>query len=328
LVPLSAAAAVALAVALLSPDLFTSPAPDGGIVSHDASADPAGHDAAVVTLALQRLAATVSGPAPDNAYLYTRTRLKEERMDRPGRGAKPEWSSFRYAATSTIQSWQGTTCQDRRTVTREPLRFPSAEDRQAALARSRNQVYLRELIDGGTRTSTGADLRNLDDIPCDRLGTISHPNPPYIATFPTTTNEFLAKLRRDLAADANATDIPLEAGLMTVLETPWLSDLQRAAGLRAFAQMPGLWKVSGAETVAGIRGLRVVRSEPGTAIREELVLAGRAPGVLRRTYTLTDLSKADPVNRASYLVGLAPGTVTYDWRVLTVATVPHLPTKD
>ena len=170
-------------------------------------------------------------------------------------------------------------------------------------------------------------MRALDDVPCDRLGTITHPNPPYIATFPTTTNEFLAKIRRDLDADADATDVPVEAGLMTVLETPWLSDRQRAAGLRAFAQMPGLWKVSGEETVAGIRGLRVVRSEPGTALREELVLAGRAPGVLRRTYTLTDLSKADPVNRPSYLVGLAPGTVTYDWRVLTVTTVPHLPTN-
>lgn len=323
--PLSAAAAAAFAVALVAHGLPTSSAPSESR-PREGSADPAGHDGAVITLALQKLAATVTGPAPTGEYLYTRTRLKEVGVDRLDPKTKQGEQSFRYVATSTIQSWQGTTCNDRLTETREPLTFPSAGDRQAALGRSRDQVYLRELINGVTTTWAGADAHNLDDIPCDRLGTISHPNPPYIATYPSTADAFLAKVRRDLAADTEATDISVDAGLMGVLETPWLSDRQRAAGLRAFAQVPGQWKVSGSETVAGIHGLRVVRSVPGTGIQEELVLAGRAPGVLRRTETLTDLSTANQTNRTR-LEGLAPGTVTYDRRVLSVATVPDLPTK-
>jgi len=319
---LSAAAAAAFAVTLLTEGLATSSAPADESPPRSSSADPAHHDAAVVTLALQRLAATVSGPAPTGVYLYTRTRLTEVGLDHGDPQAKQDSPSFRYVRTETIQSWQGTTCNDRLTETRAPLAFPSPRDRQAALTRSREQVYLREIIRGGTTTTTGTALGNLDDIPCDRLGTISHPNPPYIAMYPTTADAFLAKVRRDLAAQA--TDTPLDAGLMTVLETPWLTDLQRAAGLRAFAQVPGLWKVSGSETVAGIRGLRVVRSVPGSGTQEELVLAARAPGVLRRTETLTDPSTADQANRA-HLKGLAPGTVTYDKRVLAVATVPHPP---
>jgi hypothetical protein len=286
-----------------------------------------------VTLLTQGLphessAATVTGPAPAGTYLHTRTRLKVAGVNR----VTPEEAiqgarSYRYVDTSTIQSWRGTTCNDRVIETRDPLVFPSVADRQAALARAREQAYLRPLIDGVTTTWEGADLRNLDDVPCDRLGTVSHPNPPYLATYPTTADAFLAKVRGELAADAEATDIRVEEGLMGILETPWLSDLQRAAGLRAFAQVPGRWKVSGTETVAGIRGLRVVRSEPGTGTREELVLAGRAPGVLRRTETLIDPATADPVNRIR-LEGLEPGTVMYDRRVLTVDTVAQLPTKN
>jgi hypothetical protein len=274
--------------------------------------------AVAVSAAMNRLAGSAAGPLPSNQYLYTETRLVQVGgTGQPGAAPDRTWD------TETVRAWRGDTCHDRRDTTLAPTRFLSPED-EANFRATASPGDLRTAREGWTVSSRGEDLWALDDTPCHELGTFLSPNPAYAATLPSDPQAFLAKVTRDADPETGESYETAADAVLEMLALPYLSSAQRSAALRAFglAADDANWTVGGHATVAGVPGV-VIRRDLGP-VEEELVIADRAPGLLRSVLRITDAGHAAEFDPR--FAGLANGTVVRNEELLEVGVVPDLET--
>lgn len=261
-------------------------------------------------------------------YLYTKTHELDLSMD--GGAGDRTWRS------STIQRWQGASCDnDRMIEVVDPVRWPTREEERRW--RAKPWADYQEELDGHSYDKRGRDLWALDHRSCNYMGHLDDPTPMYAATFPTTPDAFLAKLTREAQTPAvNAPHLDkraqLQSMVLTALEIPWLTDAQRAAGLRAFGKVGYEWHVIGHATVAGIRGV-VMRTDVDCGSYTELVIGASAPGILRYQNLIVDAVANDRCTRSEYpnlsmsrTRGLPDGTYSFKREVLAAGVVANLDT--
>jgi hypothetical protein len=274
-------------------------------------------DSAVATK-MRQLAEDGPLPPQSHEYLFTERRTTSI----TGTSWKPGVRD-RAWDTVVIRRWDGDTCNDRQDADNYPLRFLSKEDEEGARAGTPGGDWER-VTHHWKQSSRGKEMYGLDTVPCTRAGDFMHPNPKYLATYPSDADGFLAKVTEDSESWRGDSEEPpsVADAVLLMLQVPYLTAAQRSAALQAFGKAAGEWKVTGHATVAGIRGV-VIRRDLGP-VDEEQVISAQAPGVLRVRSWITDPAHATDFDPR--WAGLARGTVVTEDVLLKVAVVPDLDT--